>query len=209
MGGNVVRPVVWLVLAAAVTASCGGPERVDSLAVPVHPTTESSSADPSDDASDDPSVEPMGPVDFEERTWTWDGGIDVVAEVPHDWTQVDRGPGWWDLHDPTDQVVLRIQVVAGGPPATVASEELQRLAPAAGFELFDQRLLEQPSDGWESGYEIHYGYDRSGSAREATLRYLGTLDVTFGAVAVLTPPELHDDASDVLDHVASSMRWVG
>lgn len=206
MGGNVVRPVVALVLAAAAAVSCGGPERVDSLAVPVHPPAPS--VDPST-TSAAPSVEPIGPVEYAERTWTWDGGIDVIAEVPDGWTQVDRGPGWWDLHDPTEQIILRIQVVEGGPPAAVASDELQRLAPAAGFELLDQRVLDGAADGWDSGYEIHYGYDRSGSPREATLRYLGTLEVTFGAVAVLTPPELHEDALAILEEATVTMRWPG
>lgn len=196
------------VLVAA--AACVGPRDVDSLAVPVHVTTESSPTSSSDEPTE--TTQPLEPVEYAEGNWAWDGGADIVAETPVGWTQVDREPGWWDLRDPTEQVVLRLQVAQAGPPAEAATAELQRLAPAQGFELLDQRELTSEAEsenGWTAGYEIHYRYDRDGSPRVATLRYLGTLEATFGAVALLTPPELHDEALPVLDRASRTIRWVG
>lgn len=194
------RKLVAVLGLLAVTVSCAGPRQVDSLAVPVHPAPATEPVEP--------STEPAVEVGYSEWSWSWDGGVEIMADAPSDWTEVERGPGWWDLRHPTEALVLRIQVIDGGPPDEVAAAELRRLEPAQGFSLLDERAL-SGADGtvWEAGYEIHYGYERSGSPREATLRYLGTADRTYGAVALLTPPEQHADTLAVLDRVAASIHW--
>jgi hypothetical protein len=203
--------VVVLVAAAVAAVGCVGPRRVDGPAVPARSTAAAQTAESTEETSTEETPRELEPVEYEEQTWTWDGGPDAVADAPTGWTRIDRGPGWWDLHDPTEQVILRIQVLQGGPPAELAAAELVRLAPAQGFTLVDQKLLSgeaESEDGWLSGWEIQYGYDREGTPRLATLRYLGTLEATFGAVALLTPPELHDTALPVLERVTASIRWV-
>lgn len=194
------------IVAAVLATGCGAPTSVNDPARPVTAGVEETETATSTEGTETTSAGPAE-VDFEDRSWT--GGS---AQLPVGWSEIVRGEGWWDLHDPQERRILRIRMDAvGGAPADEALAELERLTAAAGFEEVDARDLgpSGPDGIWAVGAEIRYRYDRDGERREATLRYLGDESATYLVIGLLTGPDEHDAWLGVLDRLHETLQPAG